>query len=177
MLAPSLPRRRGGAHRPPPCRPGSRDVMTGRRPAKIDWKSASRHMGRISAAPTPAGAYAIARRPLSRAERRRRGSQDHRSRKDGPLQRGEPGSMTRRPVRHWRGYSCGAAPSEAFSISSICAPSGAATHHTCRPLLKRSSRICAPFFLNLIKRQGFFRRRRCGGGRLARAGDRAAIHG
>jgi hypothetical protein len=25
--------------------------MTGRRPAKIDWKSASRHMGRISAAP------------------------------------------------------------------------------------------------------------------------------
>jgi len=37
--------------------------MTGRRPAKIDWKSASRHMGRISAALTPAGAYAIARRP------------------------------------------------------------------------------------------------------------------
>src|SRR6516225_5889325 len=68
--------------------------------------------------------------------------------------------MTRRPVRHWRGYSCGAAPSEAFSISSICAPSGAATHHTCRPLLKRSSRISAPFFLNLIKRQGFFHRRR-----------------
>jgi quercetin dioxygenase-like cupin family protein len=36
---------------------------------------------------------------------------------------------------------------QTFSISSICAPSGAAIQHTCRPLLTRSSRICAPFSL------------------------------
>jgi NAD(P)-dependent dehydrogenase (short-subunit alcohol dehydrogenase family) len=40
---------------------------------------------------------------------------------------------------------------QTFSISSICAPSGAATQHTCRPLLTRSSRICAPFFLKFAR--------------------------
>jgi hypothetical protein len=42
-------------------------------------------------------------------------------------------------------------PPQTFSISSICAPSGAATQHTCRPLLTRSSRICAPFFLTFAR--------------------------
>ena len=49
------------------------------------------------------------------------------------------------------GVIAAAAFSQTFSISSICAPSGAATQHTCRPLLTRSSRICAPFFLKFAR--------------------------
>ena len=55
-------------------------------------------------------------------------------------------------TRCWRGYSCiGRRRPQTFSISSICAPSGAETQHTCRPLLTRSSRICAPFFLKFAR--------------------------
>ena len=49
------------------------------------------------------------------------------------------------------GIAVGRRPPQTFSISSICAPSGAATQHTCRPLLTRSSRICAPFFLKFAR--------------------------
>jgi len=50
-----------------------------------------------------------------------------------------------------RGIAAGRRPRQTFSISSIWAPSGAATQHTCRPLLTRSSRICAPFFLKFAR--------------------------
>jgi hypothetical protein len=49
------------------------------------------------------------------------------------------------------GIAVGRRPPQTFSISSICAPSGAATQHTCRPLLTRSSRICALFFLKFAR--------------------------
>src|SRR5437762_615930 len=39
------------------------------------------------------------------------------------------------------GIAVGRRPPQTFSISSICAPSGAATQHTCRPLLTRSSSL------------------------------------
>ena len=58
-------------------------------------------------------------------------------------------------VRTPTGIATGRCRLQTFSISSICAPSGAATQHTCRPLLKRSSRICAPFFLKFAMAPAF----------------------
>jgi hypothetical protein len=74
------------------------------------------------------------------------------TRKVGPLERGELGfddARARTPTGG--GIAAGRCLPQTFSISSICAPSGAATQHTCRPLLTRSSRICAPFFLKFAR--------------------------
>ena len=75
-----------------------RDVMTGRRPAKIDPEIGEQRAWAGYRRRHPGRRYAIARRPLSRAERRRRGLGDHNPKRSAASAMGFDNARARTPT-------------------------------------------------------------------------------